>query len=200
MLSLFGCSEEKNIESKADFFTFEMVASQRGVDDFLVLLDDENNFGDDPCFNVTPEDITEEYGFTIFKFEDSYSSYLLYENELFPIGISLGGFGIISFAIGDLNADDQNELYFTCSWGSGMHRSNVGYFDTLTKESIIFDFHYPNEDSVLVVEEEMLCVYSVEFNKMDFVDFDLTLQSKLASIKIDEENEIFLDVIENIEN
>lgn len=64
----------------------------------------------------------------------------MYNGEVYSIGECFGGFGLTSLALADLNKDDVYELYYTFSCGSGLHRSQVGYFEPISKEIHIFEF------------------------------------------------------------
>lgn len=79
-----------------------------------------------PYYNVTPKEITEKFGFRVFKNEDNCESYLLTENAVCVLGCGFGGLGTTSFAVADLDPSTEGyELYYTYSWGSGILRSQV---------------------------------------------------------------------------
>ena len=61
----------------------------------------------------------------------------LFENETFLInangkviqmGTAVGGQGLSSMALSDLDQDGRSELYFTYSFGSGVHQSHLGVY------------------------------------------------------------------------
>lgn len=87
-----------------------------------------------------------------------------------------------SFAIADLNGDQKDELYFTYSWGSGIHRSEVGYFDTATREVTLFDFRSLFTDLVFSAEDNHLQIHTATFDGSSFSEFEPTDETKLASI------------------
>lgn len=171
---LTGCGQnEQQAEQQnaSDIVTFQMVPSSNGVEDFI-----EQVFGDDydeetmgRYYNVVPEDISNDYGFSIFKIESSGCSVLIYDNERYLLGEWVGGFGVTSFAIADLNEDGEFELYFTYSWGSGIHRSQVGYFDTASRETVIFDYSSPYSDDDKEISMEGLAKEDV--SKITFSNF-----------------------------
>ncbi len=212
---LNGCGQnDQQVEQQnaTDIVTFQMVPSSNGVEDYI-----EQVFGDDydeenaGCYyNVVPEDISNDYGINIFKSDLSCYSALEYDNEEYPLGGWFGGFGVTSFAIADLNEDGEFELYFTYSWGSGIHRSQVGYFDTASKETVIFDnsslysgddeeipeemrvmpfSNYFNESLLKADSNNILCIYNVDWEKdcniKSYVDIEMSAGEKLASIVAD---------------
>lgn len=83
-------------------------------------------------YDVTPDNIYESANVQIFK--NQYETYLIYLNEAYHIGNGFGGVGTLDFALADMNRDGKNELYYTYSWGSGMHRSDVAFFDFEKRE------------------------------------------------------------------
>ena len=121
--------------------------TQEGVKDFLALLGNSKPqmYENDTCYNITPEDIAKAtYG--IFKFDQSCASFLMFENEIYPLGEWFGGLGVVSAAIADLDKDGLNELIFTYSFGSGIHQSRIGYFDPAAKQTV--DLSYALQNAV----------------------------------------------------
>lgn len=191
-----GCRQNEMPDEQAGampIVTFQMSPSSEGVEDFLKLLGDEGAEGDpDRYYNVTPEDISEDYGFRIFKSDQTCSSLLLYENTLYSLGECFGGCGVTSFAVADLNADGAFELYFTYSWGSGIPRSQAGYFDSASGEVTSFDFESWFGELLLETDDEQtLCVYHAGCDGKSFVDMELSAGEKAAYITA-EEGEISL--------
>lgn len=190
---LTGCQQNEQHAEREEtmpIVTFQMVPSSDGVEGFLTLLDGyRGDFDDDLCYNVTPKDIADKYDFSIFKFDKSCSSFLLYDDKVYPLGEWFGGYGVTSFAVADLNEDGESELYFTCSWGSGIHRSQVGYFDTASKEAVLFDFSIWFQEWMLGTDSDnALCVYDADCHIKSYVDIEMSARDKVASIIVDGEN------------
>lgn len=142
-------------------------------------------YEDEKRYNVTPADITEKYGMTIYKYDKSCYSVLLYDGEYHVLGTSFGGFGATSFAVADLNGDGCAELYFTFSWGSGIHRSQVGSFDTAEKRVREYDFSNYFSDMVFAEEDGRLFVYGADAEISSFVDIALKPTEKLGELVFD---------------
>lgn len=183
MGTVTGCQKSSPKTGDA-IVTFQLTPSSDGVDAFMDLLGAyDSGYTSDTCFNVTPEDIQKKYGFNIFKFDSSCNSFFLYENQVYPLGIGFGGLGATSFAVADLNGDGSVELYFTYSWGSGLHRSQAGYFDTASNEMTNLDFVNYDKDSILAVDNgQTLCLYDAECDVASFVDIKISAGDKIASI------------------
>ena len=180
--AISGCQKPKQENAEA-IITFQLSPSTDDVDDFLTLLGEyESGYESDICYNVTPKEIQEKYSFKIFKFDTSCNSFLECEGKIYPLGTGFGGLGATSFAITDLNGDSAVELYFTYSSGSGLHRSQAGYFDTASGEMSELDFIHYNNDSVLGADGQTLCLYDAQCNIRSFVDIELSAGEKLASI------------------
>lgn len=188
-LMLSGCQQKEQPDEQEEVMpivTFQMVPSTDGVEDFIKPIDDydEESYGD--FYNIVPESISNEYGINIFKSDRTCSSVLIYDEKVYSLDSGFGGYGVDSFAIADLNEDDEFELYFTFSWGSGIHRSQVGYFDTASRETMIFDFANWWGESLLEADSnQALCVYEAACNIESFVDIELSAGNKIATIVFD---------------
>lgn len=168
---------------------FQLSPSTDGVAEFSELLGTQNlDETGDTFYQVAPPDIREKYGFSIFKFDKSCAGYLLYEEQIYPLGRWFGGYGLTSFAVADMNHDNHNELYFTFSFGSGMHRSQLGYFDTKDKNITIFDESFLKydsfviEDIILTDENGWLSVNYATVSGDSFVDMKLEAQEKIGEV------------------
>lgn len=158
---------------------------------FIALLDNyqeikDNGYIDDECYNITPNYIMEYSEYRIFKYNKSCASYLLYDNEIFPIGEWFGGYGVTDMTLADIDNDNEPELYFTFSWGSGIHRSLAGYFHPIKKEIIIFDYTHWHSDMVILLDNGGLSLYDAILTNtaetVDFINFSLIVNEHLADI------------------
>ena len=164
--------------------TFQLSPSQEGVTEFLEQLEAPPSLYDnDRCYNVTPREIAGQYGFEIFKFDQSCAGYLLCGGQIHPLGEWFGGNGLVTFAVADLNGDRTAELYFTYSWGSGMHRSMVGYFDLAADEPVLFEYWNIGRDMILVAEGETLSLFNARFDEFrSFVELHAEAEDKVAEL------------------
>jgi beta-lactamase regulating signal transducer with metallopeptidase domain len=152
-----------------------IVGTQDGVDAFLAMQKDfKSGYDTDKCYNITPESIVENSDYRIFKYDKSSASFLLYEGEVYPLGEWFGGLGVTSMALADMDSDGESELYFTYSWGSGLHRSHVAYFSPSAKEIVALPYTHLNEDMTLVDNRDgSLSLYAaVISNLVDFANFE----------------------------
>lgn len=176
----------------------EMVitSSDIQVSDFLTKNSNfRTSYDTDKCYNITPDFIADNSDFMIFKYRESTESFIMYQGEVYSIGTCFGGCGITSMALADLNKDGQYELYYTFSWGSGLHRSQIGYFDPANKEVTIFDYSLLSSDMMLTTNESgELCVNSATLTDDSFVDFSIKAQELTGTIEL-EENSITLNLI-----
>ncbi|MFF2093016.1 M56 family metallopeptidase [Paenibacillus sp. NPDC058174] len=146
------------------------------VDAFLALQKNyETGYDNDTCYNITPDFIGENSDYMIFKYDKSAASFLLYEGVVYPLGEWFGGFGVTSMSLADLNGDGMSELYFTYSWGSGLHRSHAAYFDPAAKEVVNFNYVHPNEDLLFANNADgSLSLFAATLSGMDsFVNFQI---------------------------
>lgn len=163
-------AQKKSLNTIAVTSEFHITKSDEKVSDFLALNQDfVAKQGTDQCYNITPDFVADNSSYTIFKYDGSFASFLMFDGEIYQLGEYFGGSGVDSMALADLNQDNQYELYFTFSWGSGMHRSLVGYFDPITKKIIVIDYMHLNKNMMLTKNENgELCVNEVSKKEGSF--------------------------------
>ena len=155
------------------------------VEKFLSLQGDfSEGYENDVCHSITPRYILENSEFLIFKYDTSCASFLLYDGEIYPMGRWFSGYGVTDVKLADIDNDNELELYFTFSWGSGIHRSQAGYFNPKTKEVIVFDYSHWYIDMIIVLNDEgCLSLYRATVSRMEsFVDFALEADGYIADI------------------
>lgn len=175
--------EKANASVEIDIFG--LTPTQSGVDEFLAQYSvSQSEYEDDELYNITPQEITDKYGLRIFKYSKNCETFLEYNGNLYTLGIGFGGNGTTSFAVADLNNDGNIEIYFTYSWGSGMHHAQVGYFDTATLKGIDFDYTgwY---DLALALNNGQLEVYTADLHGNSFVDMIATPKDKVGEIEVE---------------
>ena len=156
-----------------------------GVDAFLSLQKDfQPGSAPDVCYNITPESIGKNSAYSVFKYDASCASFLLYEGKVYPLGQWFGGFGVTSMALADMNGDGKPELYFTYSWGSGLHRSHISYFDPAASQIVDMEYTHLNGDMLIYADENGgLSLYDAVISGMDsFVKFDVQAAGLLGNI------------------
>lgn len=177
--------------------TFGLIPTESGVDEFIAQYSvPQNEYENDELYNITPQEITDKYGFRIFKYSQNCETFLEYNGNVYILGTGFGGNGTTSFAVTDLNNDGNIEIYFTYSWGSGMHHSQVGYFDTATLKEIDFDYS-GWDDMVLTVNNGHLEAYTADWNIKNFVYIEATPKDKVGEISVENGNIVFNTVSEN---
>ncbi|MGE5608782.1 MAG: hypothetical protein ACM359_05990 [Bacillota bacterium] len=81
-----------------------------------------------PLEELTTPEVWEQLHVQVFRVRDGVrqlDSFLIQNENVTPLGVGFGGYGIMSMCVTDLDADGQPELAFTYSWGSGIHRSHL---------------------------------------------------------------------------
>jgi hypothetical protein len=56
----------------------------------------------------------------------SMPTYVVRGSEYVSLGTSFGGDGVYSVIAADINGDGKKDLVYLYSWGSGLHRTNIG--------------------------------------------------------------------------
>lgn len=165
--------------------TFLLFPTDENVTEFEKQLGDfQTGYEADTCYNVTPYAFLKDE-FQIFKYDSSCETFLLYDGEIYKLGGGFGGYGVTSFAISDIDTDGNEELYFTFSWGSGIHRSQVGYFDFGEKTTTIFEYASFNAEIMIGVDNKnKVGIYSSYFpcEITSFVRIDLRSETKISDI------------------
>ena len=201
VLTTTGCNEigDSNngiLDVKAANLELKVKSSTKNVDEFIKKNIAYNSIYEyDECFNITPNFISENSKYSIFKYSKSCASYLFYENEVYEI-TGVGAFGVTSMALADLDGDSNYELYFTFSHGSGIHWSLIGYFDPTTNEIIKFQYSYMDNDMILTTNDgKELNFCQGIFEGDSFVDYTMKSEKSLGKI-IGDAGEIKLDMLE----
>lgn len=119
------------------------------VPEFMELLGGERELGGllshfvldgEHCYNVTPPQVAAETDMKIFKFSDSCISLVLLDNNIYTLCMSFGGYGFVNAVPCDFDQDGNKDLLVASSWGSGLHRSEISVFNSVTKEfTVIYD-------------------------------------------------------------
>lgn len=138
--------------------TMKTSISKDQVAEFMELLGGEIELGglssgyvldEKHCYNVTPPQVAAETDMKIFKFSDSCASFVLLDNEIYPLCEWFGGYGFVNAVPCDFNNDGNKDLLVASSWGSGMHRSIISVFNSVTKEStVLYDTSTTDTSSV----------------------------------------------------
>lgn len=164
-----GCTQNDipSSESKSNFesviyaFQMEPLESEQDMPEKLPYID--SGYEDDIIYEITSSTLEGNTNYRIFKYSNSCASYLYYDDSIYQLGEYFGGYGLTSFVPFDGNDDGKDELYFTFSWGSGMHRAQAGYFDPIKKDTIIFSYSYFDKDWIIVkTDDKTLSLYTAE--------------------------------------
>ncbi len=158
-----------------------------------------SSFDEDECYNITPDFIADNSEYTIFKYDTSRESFIMYDGEVYSIGNCYGFDGITSMALADINMDNQYELYYTFTSGSGMPYSQIGYFDPVSKEDTIFDFVTHFSSLMLTMNESGdLCLNYATYPEGDsYVDFTIRSKEMIGTVIFDK-GEITLNIDDSI--
>ena len=137
-----------NMSSCSDKNRLSFVCDKDSVDSFLDAagniygegLLSGMSFTEENIYNVTPKEVSDVTDIKIFKASDSCASYVLIDDSIYPICEYFGGYGFVNAVPCDFDGDGNIDLLVASSWGSGLHRSVISVFNTVTKEStVIYD-------------------------------------------------------------
>ncbi len=144
---LCSCKDDSSHKAN-EYESMKTSASKDSVKEFVSLLDDMEpsglisgyKFYEETCYNVTPPEVAAKTNIKIFKFSDSCASFVMVDNEIYPLCESFGGYGFVNAIPCDFDNDGNKDLLVASSWGSGMHRSIISIFNSVSKEStVIYD-------------------------------------------------------------
>jgi hypothetical protein len=173
LATISGCADKKikkpPVWKKHDLGQFKSILS-----DFVKEQNITESFVEMDAFHeVTPENVFKETGCQIFKNGKTCESYLLYEGSLYTLGIGFGGLGIVDMVTCDFDDNGTKELLYSYSWGSGLHRSCLGYFDLYKKSEEKVDISSAKQSEF--IQDELA------FKKIN----DTHLEVYIADVKID---------------
>ena len=193
MMLFLLCSCKDDISHRDnEYEALKTSATKDYVKEFVSLLGNIEPSGlisgykvdEETCYNVTPPEVAEETNMRIFKFSDSCASFVMVDNEIYPLCEFFGGYGFVNAIPCDFDNDGNNDLFVASSWGSGMHRSIISVFNSVSKEStILYDTSTTNTPSTdLIVARSTANIFT------DNPDIDEKLYYSVLSVKIDVEN------------
>lgn len=193
MMLLLLCSCKNDGYQKAnEYEPHKTSATKDSVEEFLSVLGHVEpggllsgcKFDEETCYNVTPPEVAAETNMKIFKFSDSCASFVMINNEFYPLCDFFGGLGFVNAIPCDFDNDGNKDLFVASSWGSGLHRSEISVFNSVTKEStILYDTSTtdtPNTD--LIVARSTASIFTDDPNVNE------KLYYSVLSVKIDMEN------------
>ena len=137
-------------------------------------------------YEITPKNVKDEIGCQIFKVNSTCETYVVNKSKVYAIGLGFGGFGVVSIETCDFDDNDEKDLIYTFSWGSGLHRSHIGILDFAKEQEEWLDFKQLNEDIMLEkISENNFKVYiaKVSSEDLDFIHLKLTKQEQVANVK-----------------
>ncbi len=170
------------------------------VDDFFIML---NNMPDidrallndkNSCYSIRTKaevgNMPALEDLNIWIFKDSYTgaTHIVYDDKVVQLIGYSGGIGVTSLALGDLNDDGWNEVYFAYSWNPDTYCSQVGYFDTKTGNVYYFGDYLCNKSELL---------FTMENGNLNIRKGTLTKCEDKVHYKIQEENNLAEIVFKN---
>jgi hypothetical protein len=179
MCILFGC----NMEEKTSNIS-------QNISD--INTDNSGSEKQEEYFDITPQAILDEIGCQIFKSNMTCASYVLYEGEKYSISNFFGGWGIVDMQVCDFNGDGQADILYTSSWGSGMHRWEIGLFNfTDMTDEMLYSSLVMTENGMgdIVFEktaENEFDIYSISFDISEaenaFIDFRYSKEELIGKV------------------
>lgn len=127
----------------------------------------------------------------------SAETHLIIDKQVHRLGMAFGGYGVTSMAVADLDQDQQPELFYTYSWGSGLHRAHLAvYLPQQAGASMGAEPVYLNEDLILEkVDDRTLLVKVAHYDPEQdgFVESVL-----LGQVRFDERNGVTIELEEGL--
>ena len=187
------CSCNSNNTHKAnEYEAMKTSVTKDSVKEFVSLLEDFEpgglvsgyEYNEKNCYNVTPTEVAAETDMKIFKFSDSCASFVMLNNEVYPLCEGVGGYGFVEAIPCDFDNDGNKDLLVASSWGSGVHRSVISVFNSVSKESTILY----TSDTDLIVARSTANIFT------DNPEIDEKLYYSVLSVKINVEDNNFANL------
>lgn len=210
-LLIFSLSSCKGAFPKPD--SIKTPTSKASVPAFLDLLQTKDPQWDSllggytldeaHCYNVTPAQVAEETDMQIFKFSHFCGSYVMVDQEIYPLCDYLGGYGYVNAVPFDFDNDGNKDLLVASSYGSGMHHAIISVFNSVTKESTILyqdssdlavsistPSSMPPEGENMPVFYDVYCV-DIQVNDQNCADLSYVMKEHLGSIQVQDGVPVF---------
>ena len=109
------------------------------------LRDQGLNLGIEPILPVEElhnEDLWAALEAQVFKVREGKflnESFLIWGSKVMKLGTALGGQGLTSLVVSDIDQNGRAELFYAYSYGSDIQQSRIGMFSTAYQEDLIFE-------------------------------------------------------------
>lgn len=109
-----------------------LIVALLGWSCFAAVAAEQKSEGKLPFDPAAAKDITPDAFKGILKvyktpeMNASMPTYVVRGSEYVSLGTSFGGDGVYSIIAADINGDGKKDLVYLYSWGSGLHRTNIG--------------------------------------------------------------------------
>lgn len=212
VVNISACNKQDS-SSFEEFQPVTMSFSKDSVEEFMNII--KKMHGDTPysgyileeehCFNVTPKDVAEQTKYKIFKFSDSCASFVMFDNAVFELCQSFGGYGYTNALPCDFDNDGNKDLLVSSSWGSGTHRSQISIFNGTTGETTVI-YEALDTDLIVVLSSSKIftqdendkslafAVWSIDLSVADdnFVNLSYIIQDAVGTINTSDDSPIFV--------
>jgi len=130
----------------------------------------------------------------------AHESFLISGDSVLPLGTAIGGHGLTSLEIGDLDRDGSAELLFTYSFGSGIHQSRIGMYAPAYSKNQIYEAGTAYLGDLGLFKEDMSAV-RVRVVEPDEATLTLRYLDTLGSLAIEQHSgqvELVLQLAEGL--
>ena len=148
LVCISGCNK-----ANGDYIILPMRATIGKVDkeiiDYYLANNDAYNYKEirenapniiSDLVNITPNSLKQKCSIYRFRYRAGNAlageTFLVYDNTVYPLGYSFGGYGVTEFACTSNTGEEI--LYYIYSYGSGMHKTDIGAFNFETKEMSVY--------------------------------------------------------------
>ena len=177
----------------------QKAASQAIRDYFQAQNPDLSHRTKFPVEELTTDEIWQYLTIQVFRVTgETYQneSFIFYTDTLIQMGTAFGGSGVTDMVISDLDQDNLAELFFTYSFGSGIHRTRFAVFAPKYDQDNIIecDAEYYGDTRIETKSYQDIRLKIVEYNPdgSEF-EFSYTLGS-LSLVKDNQVMRLVLDV------
>lgn len=126
----------------------------------LGTIEEENlpEYTKEHWLDITPEAVSNEVDCVILKHDAKRYTYLYMNGSYVRLDEGTDGYGVIDMLLCDINFDDELDLIYTYTFGTGEdYCAKVGWYDFTNGQKVVSDFSLQRQEMALESDDGITC-------------------------------------------